>query len=140
MNPKRNFSLLSVMFVFATIAILAAILLPRLAKAQPYGTNIAGYGVHQFNDSLIQPLAPSRTLAEQLARGINCGKCVTTTDGTVTNTFSTNYVYSAPPIVVCTQTGTLMSTTNAVVSVTTTNFVLRSSIASLTNNWIAIGQ
>jgi len=123
--------LLFVMFVFV----------PTKVSAQPAGTNTAGYGVHQFNDALIPPLAPSRTLSAQLALGINTGTCVATTDGTVTNTFSTNYVYSAPPVVIATQRGAALNTsTNIVVSVTTTNFVLKSGLASTTNFWMAIGQ
>lgn len=141
---RNNFSLFEILGVTFLIAILAALLLPlfvaQKASAQPAGTNTAGYGVHQFNDSLIAPLTPARTLAEQLARGINQGTSITSSDGTVTNTFSTNYTYSAAPTVVVTLRGTGISTTNDVVSVTTSNFVYKAGAPSITNNWIAVGQ
>lgn len=132
-NTFRNFC--------ALVIVVVTLALGLSAKAQPWGTNTAGPGAHQYNDSLVAPLQPSKTLAEQLARGINTGSCVVTTDGTITNTFLTNYVYSAPPVVIVTQRGAALNTsTNIVVSVTTTNFVLRSGLSSVTNNWIAIGQ
>jgi len=69
---------------------------------------------------------------------VQAGSSVVTSDGTVTNAFAS--AYSAAPKVVVTQKGAaLQSVTNIVVSVTTTNFIYRSSISGTTNDWIAVG-
>lgn len=69
---------------------------------------------------------------------VETGSCVSVADGTVTNTFSP--VYSSAPKVFATQTGlALFSATNAVVSITPSNCVIRSSLSGTTNNWIAVG-
>jgi hypothetical protein len=69
---------------------------------------------------------------------VQTGTCVAVADGTVTNTFSP--IYSSAPKVTATQTGTALNTsTNIVVSITPSNFVIRTGLASTTNNWIAVG-
>lgn len=66
------------------------------------------------------------------------GTVITTTDGTVTGTFST--VFSAVPKVIVSQRGeTLPATTNTFTSITTSNFVFKNNKASVSNEWIAIG-
>lgn len=132
MNLKNTF--------LGLVALCALCVSVETSPAQPAGTNTAGYGVHQFNDSLIAPLTPARTLSEQLARGINSGKSISSSDGTVTNTFSTNYTYSASPSVVVTITGTGISTTNVVTTITTSNFVWKAGAPNITNTWVAVGQ
>jgi hypothetical protein len=67
---------------------------------------------------------------------LQSGTAVTTSDCTVTQTFST--AFSAAPKVVCPQIGLDTTTTN-VVAITSSNFVLRTGKASTTNHWIAIG-
>ena len=97
---------------------------------------------YQYNDSLVPAPQPSTTAKAQYALGINSGQCVTTTDATVTNTFATNYVYSVAPIVTVTPVAAAANSNNipVVISVTTSNFILKATAASLTNNWHAIGR
>jgi hypothetical protein len=68
---------------------------------------------------------------------ITSGTCVTSTDGTVTNTFAT--AFSSAPKVFLSQVGTLVTGTNILTSVTASNFVVNTKSATTTNNWIAIG-
>lgn len=69
---------------------------------------------------------------------VQTGSCVSVADGTVTNTFTT--LYSSVPKVIATQTGTALNTsTNIVVSITPSNFVIRTGLASTTNSWLSIG-
>lgn len=65
------------------------------------------------------------------------GTCVSTTDGTVTNTFST--AFSSAPKVILSQIGNTVTGTNTITSVTTTGFIVNNKVATCTNNWIAIG-
>lgn len=69
--------------------------------------------------------------------GIQTGGGTTTADGTVTNTFPT--AFSTAPTVVVTQTGSTLTETNAVVSVTPSNFVYRAAANSITHRYIAVG-
>lgn len=65
------------------------------------------------------------------------GTGVTATDGTVTNTFGTSFS-SVPTIVAC-QFGPVVSNTNSVTSITTSNFIYTSAKAAVSNQWVAIG-
>jgi hypothetical protein len=60
---------------------------------------------------------------------------VTTTDGTVTQAFTT--AFSSVPTLIVTAVGSPNAATNEM-TVTTSNFVLKTK-ASGTNNWIAVG-
>jgi hypothetical protein len=140
-NSRKNsgFTLLQIFIALVVIALVAAFALQSIA--QPYYTNSTPtYGGAQYNDSLVSPAQPGIVRANQYALGIKTGTSVTASDGTVTNTFATNYVYTLPPVVVVTQLGTNSSATNIVVSVTTTNFVYSAGKTSVTNNWMAIGR
>ena len=68
---------------------------------------------------------------------ITSGTCVTSSNGTVTNTFPS--AYSSAPTIITTQVGTTTTGTNLITSVTTTNFILTTRNTPTTNNWIAIG-
>lgn len=68
--------------------------------------------------------------------GIQSGTATTAADGTVTNTFATDF--ASAPVVVTTPVNNV-TPTNTVVSVTTSNFVHKAGVASLTINWVAIG-
>lgn len=69
--------------------------------------------------------------------GFQAGRCVSSSDGTVTNTFGT--AFSSAPKIYATQYGTTYSATNAIASITTSNFVIYSKISGVTNDWVAIG-
>lgn len=69
--------------------------------------------------------------------GTQSGTCKTSADGTVTNAFSV--VYTAAPIVLNVQQGLTNSVTN-VVTVTSSNFVLKTGVPGQTNNWHALPQ
>lgn len=133
------------------LACAALCFIASTATAQPYQTNNFGtvtngpqFGAYLPNSSVIPPTQPSRTIATQLASGINAGWSVTSGDGTVTNTFSTNYVYSAAPFVTVTMLGTTGNggtNTPVITSVTTTNFVFKvGAISGVTNHWHAVGH
>jgi hypothetical protein len=68
---------------------------------------------------------------------IETGTGTTVADGTVTNSFTT--VFGAAPKVVCTQTGTVITSSNCVVSITTSNFLYRAGAGSVVVNYIAVG-
>jgi hypothetical protein len=69
-----------------------------------------------------------------LAR-MDFGTGTTEADGTVTNSF--RWTYSNAPVVIAIQTGNF-STTNAIASTTTTNFIYRATKAAVTFNWFAV--
>ncbi len=75
--------------------------------------------------------------ATKVALGIQAGLGVSTSDGTVTNTFST--AFSSAPIVVTTINAASGGTTNWIVSVTASNFIWKCGATGLTNYWIAVG-
>jgi len=85
---------------------------------------------------------PGQTLAAQYAHGINTGVSITyTSSGLATNTFATNYVYSAPPVVMMELAGSVPAATNAyVTTVTTTYFIYSGGAQYVTNTYIAIGH
>lgn len=102
--------------------------------------NSAGVGLWQVDSNGVQSSTVGSLTGAAGARaglGIQSGTAITTTDGTVTNAFTV--AYSAVPRVVTTQTGTTLSLTNWLVSVTTSNFVVRSGAGPVTNNFIAVG-
>lgn len=70
---------------------------------------------------------------------IETSRCVTASDGTVTNTFG--ITYSAAPKVIVSGFGTALAPTNFVKSVTTSNCVINcgASISGITNDLIIIG-
>lgn len=141
MKNKNCFSLVELMIVIAIIALFAALMLPRVAQAQPYFTNAtAASGPFQYNDALTPPAQPSQVIARQSLAGIQSGFVVTTADGTVTNTFSTNCIYTAPPIVVTRQRGKPTTTTSNIIVVTTSNFVINVGTPTSTNDFYAIGH
>jgi hypothetical protein len=131
MNPFKKFALSLLVLVGISFA----------ASAQPYYTNSSPqYGEYNPNRYVVPPTQPLATLNAQYALGINSGTSATSTDGTVTNAFATNYVYSVTPVVTVTQTGAVITPTNSVVSVTLTNFIYKAGAANTTNNWTAIGR
>lgn len=65
------------------------------------------------------------------------GASVTETDGTVTNTFPVDFI--SLPNVTATQFGLARSATNAIVSITVSNFVYTAEKAGVSNQWIAVG-
>ncbi len=80
----------------------------------------------------------SKTVANTLlALGIQKGFGVSTSDGTVTNTFG--QAFSSAPIVTTTQNATSGGTTNWIVSVTASNFIWKCGATGVTNYYIAIG-
>lgn len=149
MNPFKKFSLLETIIAVALLALLAAIVLPRRAQAQPYVTNPAApyFGAPQYNSAYPSPLKPAQTLNNQYNAGILAGNlaAIALTNanaGTFSNTvsFGTN-IYSSPPIMLYTLVG--LSTNQVVASaVTPTNFVVM--ITGTNNvgiiNWAAIGH
>jgi hypothetical protein len=79
----------------------------------------------------------SKSVADTLtALGVASGTGITVANGTVTNAFG--FTFSSVPVVISTQIGEDTTLTN-VISVTTSNFVLRTSKATQTNKWIAVG-
>ena len=95
--------------------------------AQSYYTNAASgsfFGAQQYNQNYPNPLQPSLTLNRQYQAGINA---VTGNSGIwsyATNTFATNCTYSAIPAVTVQQSGAWTGPqTNAVLAVTTTNYI-----------------
>lgn len=145
---KNRFTLTEIMIALAICFLLAVFLLPRVAKAQPYITNsTAANGAYLPNASVIPAPQPVAVRARQLALGINTGIGQTSNDGTCTNSFATNYVYSTPPVVTVTQTtngvgGANISGTNVVTAVTTSNFVFNcyNAKTNVLFFWQAIGQ
>lgn len=110
------------------------------AQAQQYYTNsTAANGGYQYNDSLTTPLQPSAVIAYQKKAGILNGTSVTSADGTVTNTFSAA-IYTAPPSIQITQVGSTITSTDAVISVTISNFVYKAGAPNVTNTWISVGH
>jgi hypothetical protein len=70
--------------------------------------------------------------------GIDTGSCVSSGDGTVTQAFA--FTFASAPKVFLTQTGTNnWSRTNVAHTITTTNFIVNTTVASVTNQWLAIG-
>ncbi|MDE2104422.1 MAG: hypothetical protein KGL39_44700 [Patescibacteria group bacterium] len=139
MNNK-HLTLLETLVAVAILALVAAFILPRVAKAQPYFTNTTANRLpYTYQDNLPTPLQPSVKLATQYGAGLLAGLCVSSTDGTVTNTFGTN-IFSTPPIIVFSLASTIHGTNAYVASVTTSNFVINAGLAAVTNSWIAIGH
>jgi len=143
----KKFSLLETIIAVAVLALLAAIVLPRIAKAQPYFTNSSPiYGAQTYNQTLPTPINPAVTLANQYAAGTLVGSFLGGQDSayaagfyTFTNMFATN-IYTAPPIMVYTIIG---GGTNAIASstVTTTNFTFTTTGTNgVTINWEATGH
>lgn len=73
----------------------------------------------------------------RVAIGIQYGSCTTAADNTVTNTFSTPFTVT--PRVVIAQQGDGITTTNKIISITTSNFVYDAGAPSISANWVAIG-
>ena len=67
---------------------------------------------------------------------VQSGSCITTSDGSVTQSFTT--VYGSAPNVVVVQRGETTTTTN-IITATTNQFIYRNSKATTTNIWIAVG-
>jgi hypothetical protein len=127
--------------IYSLILFVAALMFLELsAQAQPYYTNTTTVVQPiQYNDNLTQPLVPSDTMTLQRKAGILAGASVTTTDGTVTNSFG-YAIYTVPPAVHVTQVGITITTTNVVSAVTTSNFVYRAGVTGVTNTWISVGH
>ena len=128
-------------------AILAACcgLGPIALQAQPYFTNSAPQsGAYQYNQNYTQPLKPSQTLAQQYQAGILAGTIAAAPTFLLTNSFSTN-IYTTTPVVTANGSSSASQTvcsTNVVtiVSTSTTNFVLQTSVTNQTVYWISIGH
>lgn len=69
---------------------------------------------------------------------LQSGTCCSATDTTVTNTFTTPY--GTLPNVICTQIGVTNTTSNFLVSVSLTNFIVKSGAPNVSNNWVAVGS
>ena len=112
-----------------------------VALAQPYYTNsTAANGAYQPNAAAVNAYPSWVAGQQQQNMGILTGSSISSTDGTVTNTFPTTYVYTYPPVVTVTQTGSICTTSNLLTSVTTTNFVYKCGAINITNNWISVGR
>lgn len=136
----------------ALVAMVATLCLPYVNAAPPLTTTrpMVVSATNQTPSYVgIGPVGTSKLL--QLYQGSNerfavnsngiptpfqYGATITTADGSVTQAFT--ITYSSAPTVISRQKGTGTSTTN-IVTVTTSNFVLRTSVATQTNDFIAIG-
>ncbi len=113
--------------------------------AQPYFTNSAPQsGAYQYNQNFVQPLQPSRTLGQQYQAGILTGTFTPAPWFLLTNSFSTN-IYTTAPVVTANGSSSASQTvcsTNVVtiVSTSTTNFVLQTSVTNQTVYWMSIGH
>jgi len=122
-----------------------AAFMPREVKAQPYFTNSAPQaGAYQYNQNFTQLLQPSRTLAQQYQAGILAGTIAAAPTFLLTNSFSTN-IYTTAPIVTANGSSSASQTvcsTNVVtiVSTSTTNFVLQTSVTNQTVYWMSVGH
>jgi hypothetical protein len=151
MKTKHPFlrGLLAVLFVISLLCLAFAPALsaaPPLTQTRPFTVNatnqapsLIGIGPVGTND-LLQLRQGSNKRFVVPSNGVptfaQSGTVVTVANGSVTNTFS--FPYASAPIVVARQRGEATTTTNTLV-VTTTNFVLTTSKATQTNDWIAIG-
>lgn len=100
MNPRfKKFSIPAVLVFIGIIAIITALVIPRLAKAQPYFTNTTTQpGPYQYNDSLATPVAISTVKTNQAKAGIYTGAFggnLSTNSATVTF----GHTYSSIPVV-----------------------------------------
>ncbi len=145
MKTSFKNSLLAVAGIFAAIALVSEVanLADNSAQAQGYFTNANGpyFGAAQYNSSIPNPVLPSQTIQRQYNAGINAGTATTIgATGLITNSFATNYVYSAAPSVVVTQNGATQTGTNLVTSITLTNFIYQSGASGTVVSWIAVGH
>jgi hypothetical protein len=120
---------------------------PALIMELPAGTNdfLRGYigGVLRFYvpSNGVLPVAfggsgATNVAGSQTNLGLITGSAVTTSDGTVTQAFG--ITFAAAPNVISTQVGLDTTSTN-VVEITTSNFIVRTGKATVTNRWFAIG-
>ena len=131
--------------VFA-VSIFVSMVAEYQAHAQPYFTNSASgsfFGAQQYNQAFPNPVQPSQTLARQYSAGINTFSLNSGIYTYQTNSFATNYTYSALPAVMVSQYGaaSTLAQTNNVISITTTNCIIW--FGGLTNvnySIIAIGH
>lgn len=70
--------------------------------------------------------------------GVQYGKGITSTDGTVTNTFPVPYTIL--PTVTVTQIGATNSTSNIVTALTLSGFIYKAGGPNISNMWISAGQ
>jgi hypothetical protein len=141
LNPKRSMKILKSILTLILLLIALIVFTAPSAQAQPYYTNSTpANGAYLYNDVYAISPKPSAVLAQQYKSGILTGNSVTTTDGTVTNTFATNVVYTVFPSIQVTQVGSTITTTDVVTSVTTSNFVYRAGAPGITNCWISVGH
>lgn len=114
------------LFALLIIAFLWLALTP--AHAQGYFTNSASgsfFGAQQYNQNYPAPTQPGQTIAAQYRTGINAGTGNSGIWSYATNSFATNYVYSATPAVTVQQYGAFTLTqTNAVIAITTSNYIV----------------
>lgn len=69
---------------------------------------------------------------------IQTGSSVSSTDGTVTNTFTTPY--GSLPSISIQSWGALMPGTNTITTLTLTNFVFKCGANAASNTWISVGS
>jgi hypothetical protein len=137
----KYFSKIETLVVLATVALVFLFVAPKVS-AQPYFTNSGTiYGAQSYNANLNTPLKPSATLSAQYGAGTLAGAIAPgsfpTASGFYTNSFSTNIFTSAPFVLV---TPSLTNAMPAVVSVTTTNFVVQVLNTNATFYWEATGH
>lgn len=138
---KSAFALIETIMLLAIVALLMLLGAPK-ASAQPYFTNSGTiYGAQGYNSGLSQPLKPSGTLSVQYSAGTLAGAIAPgsfpTASGFYTNSFATNIFTSAPFVLV---TPSLTNAMPAVVSATTTNFVIQVLNTNATFYWEATGH
>jgi hypothetical protein len=143
-----RFSLLEMLIVVASIAILAAFFIPALqreANAQPYFTNTGTiYGAQTYNQNFTPPLAPSKVLANQYAAGTLAGSLppAAVASNAMVISFSTN-IFSTAPFVCFSLSATNGYPTNAmpaVTAVTTTNVTIWTPVTNCSLYWEATGH
>jgi len=147
---RRGFAL--VLFVIGLVALVEAPLLnslhaaPPLTQTRPFTVNatnqapsLIGIGPVGTND-LLQLYQGSNKRFIVPSNGVptysQAGTVVTVANGSITNTFT--FPYASAPTVLTRQRGEATTTTNTIV-VTTTNFILTTSKATQTNDWISVG-
>jgi hypothetical protein len=127
------------------MAVGAFIIGSKITRAQPYFTNNSPQsGAYQYNQNYVQPLQPSKTLAQQYQAGILAGSFAPAPWFFLTNSFPTN-IYTTAPVITAIGSGSasqMVCSTNevTVVSSSATNFILQCSVTNQTVYWESVGH